>query len=128
MTNRLPKGLAGAILARVVVATSAAAEPRQPSTPGLDCRFLDSQAFNQGPEHYTAAMARMCRLLSDYKQAIVANAMARYEEGRSARIRPGERVTRGRVARLSGTNDVGNYLIAREIGLIEALAAVQTPQ
>lgn len=120
MTTCLSIRLAAAALTLAVAATPAAAEPAA-SSRGLDCRFFDSQAFNREEAHYTTAMARMCRLLSEYKEAVVANAMAQFHEDRAARDYARPR----RIERLSTTSDVGNYLIAREIGLIEALAAME---
>lgn len=111
------------LCASLGIAAPAPADPVR-TTRGLDCRFFDSQAFNRADDHYTAAMARMCRLLSEYKTAIVANAMTRFHEDRDTRVADNTPVRRFR--QLSTTNDTGNYLIAREIGLIEALTAVRT--
>ncbi|MEL6336479.1 MAG: hypothetical protein AAFQ88_07500 [Pseudomonadota bacterium] len=123
------------------VAQSAQAEPADPwryvwrvtkepqHVPGLDCTFFASQAFNQTDDHYASKMAQMCAMLSEYKKAVITSNSIRfradYIERESVKGRGGNPVPQGKRRGLAASSDSGKYLIAREIGLIDALAAAQ---
>ncbi|MEM9782270.1 MAG: hypothetical protein AAF899_07315 [Pseudomonadota bacterium] len=94
---------------------------RQPRI-DLDCTFFDSQAFNQQPDHFTSRMAEMCAMLSAYKEAVIATNSARYKATLGeAGANPFRPPLPERMTDMPGTTDAGKYLIAREIGLIDAL-------
>lgn len=89
----------------------------------LDCTFFASQAFNQEPDHFTTRMAAMCAMLSAYKQAVIATNAARFRADRAEDgANPYRPALPDRVTAMPGATDTGKYLIAREIGLIDALA------
>ena len=120
--------LAGALLAALVTTPQAGiGEERSAPDLGIDCTFFQSQAFNQPEDHYTAQMAQMCALLSSYKRAVIETNRAKFMAGRAAeggtKARP---VPRERVAAIPRSSDSGKFLIARELGLIDALAALST--
>ncbi|MEM6942492.1 MAG: hypothetical protein AAF565_01930 [Pseudomonadota bacterium] len=86
----------------------------------LDCTFFHSQAFNRPNDHFLAQMARMCGMLSRYKTAVIEANTRRYHAAQED-----ERASAGnRVAPMAAATDSSKYLIAREIGLIDAMGAL----
>ncbi|MEL6766211.1 MAG: hypothetical protein AAFP17_03455 [Pseudomonadota bacterium] len=92
---------------------------------GIDCTFFRSQAFNQGDTHFTVQMARMCMMLSRYKTTVIDANSSRFRAARAADL--GSSAAQ-RVAPMESAPESSKYLIAREIGLIEALAALSSAE
>ncbi|MEM7499399.1 MAG: hypothetical protein AAF371_15585, partial [Pseudomonadota bacterium] len=91
---------------------------------GIDCTFFRSQAFNQADDHFTVQMARMCVMLSRYKTTVIDANSSRFRASRAAEERAS---AARRVAPIEAAPEASKYLIAREIGLIEALTAPKAP-
>ncbi|MEM6489829.1 MAG: hypothetical protein AAF677_16420 [Pseudomonadota bacterium] len=116
--------LAGALLWSAAPG-SARAEPTSAvahTHAGLDCTFFKSQAFNRAPDHYTVQMHRLCGMLSAYKRAVIEANSAEYRADYIARRGGADLVPSTRQRPIGATSDAGNYLIARDIGLIDAIA------
>ncbi|MEL6198430.1 MAG: hypothetical protein AAFT19_11320 [Pseudomonadota bacterium] len=148
MASLMAKATVKTVLGGVLVACAAltagptVAEPADPwryvwrvetqpkNVPGLDCTFFRSQAFNQEDAHFSAQMAAMCEMLSSYKKAIITSNSVRfradYIERESVKGGGANPVPEGKSRDLPIASDTGKYLIAREIGLIDALAAAPT--
>ncbi|MEL6576589.1 MAG: hypothetical protein AAFQ81_11940, partial [Pseudomonadota bacterium] len=88
---------------------------------GIDCTFFVSQAFNQGDTHFTVQMARMCVMLSRYKTTVIDANSSRFRAARAADL--GSSAAQ-RIAPMESAPESSKYLIAREIGLIDALASL----
>ncbi|MEM6676342.1 MAG: hypothetical protein AAF675_00565 [Pseudomonadota bacterium] len=118
----LLRALAAAVLSLVTALPAAAHDPKPAlqSSKTLDCTFFRSQAFNQADDHYTARMEKLCTMLSDYKSAVIDQNTRHFLESRDARPSAPTRAA-DRVAEIPSSSDAGKYLIAREIGLIDAM-------
>ncbi|MEO0427486.1 MAG: hypothetical protein AAF160_08570 [Pseudomonadota bacterium] len=92
-----------------------------PPERGIDCTFFRSQAFNQADDHFTTLMARMCAMLSRYKTTVIDANSSRFRAALAAD--QGSNATR-RIAPIDSAPEASKYLIAREIGLIDALTAM----
>ncbi|MEO0821669.1 MAG: hypothetical protein AAF074_14740 [Pseudomonadota bacterium] len=114
--------LALTLVAMLAQGSVATAEDRpQAAPPGytLDCRFFHGQAFNKPEDHYLVRIARICSLLSDYKSAVIEENSRRFRSEE-----PAAPSLQTRVRPLPRTSETGGFLIAKSIGLIDALAAM----
>ncbi|MEO0821668.1 MAG: hypothetical protein AAF074_14735 [Pseudomonadota bacterium] len=132
--GRSPAGAGQRALTRLIAATLFALAVAVPGKAGagtgehadlpaafkIDCTFFESQAFNRPEGHFTVKMAAICAMLSDYKSAVIDANRRRFRGERDA-TSPAMHA-KNRSHPLPAGSDTGKYLLAKSLGLIDAMA------